>query len=403
MRRQLISILIMLLTAGCACGQDALHDALSECVKDVQQIAVANGEAEQTMKVPEGPFDLRATTQALNETIPFYAKEIGADIIEACGAGTWADGSPIKVAVLDTGCDETHRSNDLKQVKEVFDVTGSRYGWRDRNGHGTHVIGSISANGQLKTICPKAEVWSYKCLGDSGSGSVAGIASCYRHARENGIEFTNASLGGSFSRTIEDECQKAEEAGLINYSSIGNSGARGDGHPGNSEYTRGVGAIDNNDRAASFSSHSSVGHLTGRGVNTLSTWPGGRYNRISGTSMSGPVECAKGMLAAGYFDRVKGRKPTPAELIEWTKPYMRDLGPRGFDRVYFNGHLDLAALVKANPIEDQPTDPTDPPGEEPTECEKLLVELREAAIDTARARERYKTAIEALTNFELAN
>ena len=53
-------------------------------------------------------------------------------------------GEGVRVAVLDTGVDGEHP--DLSAaIEETRDFTGSRRGASDRQGHGTHVAGTIGA------------------------------------------------------------------------------------------------------------------------------------------------------------------------------------------------------------------------------------------------------------------
>ncbi len=94
-------------------------------------------------------------------------------------------GKGIKVAVIDTGIDYTHpdfgsctRAQFLaKQCAKVidgYDFVNEDNDPMDDQGHGTHVAGTIAANGVLKGVAPDASIIAYKVLGADGSGSFEG-------------------------------------------------------------------------------------------------------------------------------------------------------------------------------------------------------------------------------------
>jgi subtilisin len=88
-------------------------------------------------------------------------------------------GSGIKVAVLDTGVLKTHKdlASSVEQCKDFSQTKSSLVegSCADGNGHGTHVSGTILANGGsdhlgIYGVAPEAKLWSYKVLNDRGSG-----------------------------------------------------------------------------------------------------------------------------------------------------------------------------------------------------------------------------------------
>ncbi|MFD9333810.1 S8 family serine peptidase [Streptomyces sp. NPDC060028] len=187
-------------------------------------------------------------------------RQIGAD--KAWGAGY--DGQGVKIAVLDTGVDKTH--DDLKtQVIGEKNFSASP-DTADRVGHGTHVA-SIAAGtgatsgGRFKGVAPGAKVISGKVLNDEGAGDDSGIIAGMEWAAAEGADVINLSLGGPDSPGVdplEATVDKlSAEKGILFAIAAGNDGENGDstvGSPGSADAALTVGAVDKDDKLASFSS-----------------------------------------------------------------------------------------------------------------------------------------------------
>jgi subtilisin family serine protease len=196
-------------------------------------------------------------------------KQIGAD--KAWEAGY--DGTGVKIAVLDTGVDKTH--DDLKtQVIDEKNFSGSP-DTVDRVGHGTHVA-SIAAGtgaesgGKYKGVAPGAKVISGKVLNDEGFGDDSAIIAGMEWAADEGADIINLSLGGSDSPGVdpmEEEVNRlSSEKGVLFAIAAGNDGEYGEstvGSPGSAEAALTVGAVDKDDKLASFSS---IGPRVGDGA-----------------------------------------------------------------------------------------------------------------------------------------
>ncbi|WP_328444458.1 S8 family serine peptidase [Streptomyces sp. NBC_00386] len=187
-------------------------------------------------------------------------EQIGAD--KAWEAGY--DGTGVKIAVLDTGVDKTH--DDLKtQVVGEKNFSGSP-DTVDHVGHGTHVA-SIAAGtgaksgGTYKGVAPGAEVISGKVLNDEGYGDDSAIIAGMEWAADEGADVVNLSLGGPDSPGVdplEAEVDKlSAEKGILFAIAAGNDGEYGAstvGSPGSADAALTVGAVDKDDKLASFSS-----------------------------------------------------------------------------------------------------------------------------------------------------
>lgn len=214
-------------------------------------------------------------------------------------------GEGIGVAVIDTGIDVDHP--DLRpNIKNALDMTGQNDP-RDYCGHGSHVSGIIAGcdNGQgIIGIAPKSELHSLKVLNDRSSGDFSPIVQALNWVIGNhsnfGIRVISMSLGSSA------ECPPIEQAlvtlkglGIVTVCAAGNDGNVAEGNS-DVDYPAklaakglciSVGAVDVNSRLASFSSTGLSGEVTlvSPGVDILSTYPGGNYAKMSGTSMATPA------------------------------------------------------------------------------------------------------------------
>jgi subtilisin len=214
----------------------------------------------------------------------------GVVILKAPESWVKTKGKGAKVAILDTGIDSNHP--DLKRrIVAVKDFTGSPFGVTDKQGHGTHCAGSVAADGELPGVAPEADLIAGKVLNDNGSGGVDDIAKGIDWATEQGADVISMSLGGPGKDSfIPPAIKRAVLAGVIVIAAAGNEGpAEGTvGYPGGYAECITVAACDKSRNIASFSSRGPAVFITGPGVNIRSTYPGGQYATMSGTSMATP-------------------------------------------------------------------------------------------------------------------
>jgi subtilisin len=228
-------------------------------------------------------------------------------------------GEGIRVAVLDTGTYTAHP--DLSaNVEQCYNFTTSSpvvSGCQDGNGHGTHVAGTILANGGggsgIWGVAPEAKLWSYKVLSDGGSGYSDDIAYAIRYAADQGASkgvkvVISMSLGSSVKDTlIANAVTYAQQKGALVVAAAGNSGPSANtiNYPGALKDAVAVAALENVQengtyRVADFSSRGNPAtdgdyviqerdvEVSAPGRAVESTWNNGGYNSISGTSMATP-------------------------------------------------------------------------------------------------------------------
>jgi serine protease AprX len=180
----------------------------------------------------------------------------------------WAEsglkGQGIKVAVVDTGIDDTHPDFAGRVVATKSFVGGSA---RDDNGHGSHVAGIIAgsgakSDGKYVGVAPEASLYVAKVLRANGSGAMSGVMAGIEWAvLEQKVQVINLSLGGGPScdgtDALSTMCDEAvQQAGVVICAAAGNEGPEGKtiGSPGCARRVITVGATNDNDQVARFSS-----------------------------------------------------------------------------------------------------------------------------------------------------
>ena len=214
--------------------------------------------------------------------------------------GPWTGGSlsGIHVAVIDTGVDGDHP--DLNVVANVDIVGDSRPNDAnngDPNGHGTHVAGTIAAlaNGTgVAGVAPGASIHGVRVLGSDGSGYYSDIIAGIEYVLDNPeIRVVNMSLGGpksSATAPLRDAIQRLVEAGVIVCIAAGNE-TQDTANVAPAGYNDGVivSAYDVGGKEfAWFSNYGDEVDIAAPGVSIYSTWPGGGYEALDGTSMATP-------------------------------------------------------------------------------------------------------------------
>ena len=208
-------------------------------------------------------------------------------------AGVDRTGRGVKVGVLDTGVDSSHPDIG-RNVKGGMDMISGTASARDDNGHGTHVSGTIAAlrNGiGVVGVAPDASVYSVKVLDSRGSGKLSNLVQGMEWCVGQQIKVVNLSLSASKeNQTFRDVVLAARRAGITMVCAAGNSGPSPNsvGYPARYIETIAVAAIDDRDSVPNFSSRGREIAVSAPGVDVLSTWPGRRYRKSSGTSMAAP-------------------------------------------------------------------------------------------------------------------
>jgi major intracellular serine protease len=236
------------------------------------------------------PYKVQSVSSNSKELIPDGLKMI--NVQSQWDKGLYGQG--VVVAVIDTGVDYYH-SDLMGQVLGGKDFTG-KGDYMDGNGHGTHVAGTIAASNKgtgILGVAPEAKILALKALDDNGEGYMSWTVDAIRYAITQQVDVINMSLGGPHTPDLQRAVREAVAAGIIVVAAAGNEGDGNESteelsYPGAYTEVIQVGAVDYNGALAYFSNTNKEVDILAPGVEILSTYPGGKYARLDGTSMATP-------------------------------------------------------------------------------------------------------------------
>ncbi|NBT25247.1 MAG: hypothetical protein EBT09_01530 [Actinobacteria bacterium] len=253
-------------------------------------------------------------------------------------AGSINSGTPMMVAVIDTGVQLDHEDLSKRLSAQqtwgrcdsgtCIGYSGSTSATRpyDYDGHGTHVAGIIAAEtdngiGVAGVAGDRpVSIMPVQVLGPDGTGTTDGVAAGIDWAVSKGAKVINMSLGGDQdTQSVDLAIDAAYAAGVLVIVSAGNCGGygwvnNGCGSMNEKDYPAGyadtmpnkwgmngngklipVAAIDSNNLVASFSTQQTYvasNGMSAPGVSILSTYVTAKvasgYAYDSGTSMASP-------------------------------------------------------------------------------------------------------------------
>jgi thermitase len=288
--------------------------------------ALARYRARGNVAFAEPNYIATAQLAAPNDTS--YGSQWGLAKIKAADAWSIYPGSYVAsggstVAVVDTGVDLGHAdlAAHLLPGSAANCLTGTCSGAvsaADDNGHGTHVAGiaaAVTNNGTgVAGVSINSSIMAVKALNSSGSGSYAAISSGIKWAVDHGADVINLSLGGySYSSTLCGAVSYAVSNGVVLVAAAGNDGSSQPLYPASCPGAIGVAATNSSDGTASWSNYGSPNvFVSAPGVSIYSTYLGGGYATMSGTSMATPfVAGLAGLLVA----QVPSRTATDVRVI----------------------------------------------------------------------------------------
>ncbi|HEU4668659.1 MAG TPA: S8 family serine peptidase [Arthrobacter sp.] len=261
--------------------------------------------------------------------------------VDAVEAWSVTTGTGIGVAVLDSGVATDNPDINPKVVARANFTTARNN--EDNYGHGTHVAGIVAATKDnsigVAGVCPGCTILAGKVLSDTGMGSSSGLANGINWAVDSGAKVINMSLVVGASTTLQTAVTNAWSRNVVLVAAAGNGDNQTMTYPAAYPNVIAVGATDNNDSKASFSTHgASWVDVAAPGVSVYSTFPNhkfviGRQNGRSqgydignGTSMAAPIVAAVAALAwkshAGASNAsVRFNVESTAELKAGTETY----------------------------------------------------------------------------------
>lgn len=228
------------------------------------------------------------------------------------------DGTGTIVGMMDTGIDTSHPALQGKFIPGGwFDAVNGQPDPYDDHGHGTFALGIVcggDGNGPFTNdigVAPGAQFKVAKIFDSNGSAQLSWIHAGFQWFATQDVQTINNSWGTSTTTSLEfwDDCLTLRNLGVLQVFSVGSSGPGSGtaGTPGNYPTVTAAGATDSDDNIASFSSRGPAPDqspwtdtqywgrpdwnrikpdIAAPGVNIRSSWPGGNYVIMSGTSWS---------------------------------------------------------------------------------------------------------------------
>lgn len=203
--------------------------------------------------------------------------------------------SDVHVYVIDSGIRDTHADfGGRVDTIESFDAIGDGEGTEDCYGHGTHVAGIIA--GTEHGVAKNARLHPVRVLDCSGRGSLSTVLSGIEWVTRQVLDnphpaVANLSIGTGGSFLLDGAVRASIAAGVVYVAAAGNSSDDACQYsPARIDEVITVGAVDGEDRRASFSSHGECVDIYAPGTGITSTFIGDDFDtlQLSGTSMAAP-------------------------------------------------------------------------------------------------------------------
>jgi len=172
----------------------------------------------------------------------------------------------------------------------------------DIDGHGTHVAGIAGAvtnnSFGISGVCYNCTILPLKAgyeifdaiqFGYYAVLNTDDVARAIIYAADNGADIISMSFGGSESLLEEDAIDYAVNKGVILVAAAGNNGNNNSVYPAAYKNVLSVAATNKEGEKASYSTYGSWVDLAAPGDDIYSTWIGGGFQSLTGTSMATPI------------------------------------------------------------------------------------------------------------------
>jgi len=238
----------------------------------------------------------------------------------------------------------------------------------ESNEHGTHVAGIIGGkrdNGAgIDGIAVNVQIMSLSAVPSEGDERDKDIANAIRYAADKGAKIINMSFAKRFSphkKIVDEAIRYAERKGVLFFHAAGNyhldcdtavfypekkflsgGSARNWIEVGNNQFS-----LNENLAAPSSNYGSKTVDLFAPGTDILSTYPGKRYELMSGTSMACPVAAGVAALIWSYFPKLTASELNKILMESVYKPDMKVKKPGSSGLVPFSSLSISGGIVNA--------------------------------------------------------
>ena len=241
-------------------------------------------------------------------------------------------------ALLDGGGKNPYRCNQEsaalldQESAALLDCDGEgRAGF----GHGTMVAGVVHL------VAPTARILPLKAFSADGNGYTSDIIRAINFAVQKKAKVLNMSFSRSTtSAELKRALDTATASGVIAISSAGNDGVKALRWPAAFDNVIGVASTSNSDVRSNFSNYgNSLVWLAAPGEGVITTYPGGNYAAVWGTSFSTPFVAGATALFVGMKSTASPSQA--AWALSQAKPLAGEVG---------YGRLDIYKAVQAGRV-----------------------------------------------------
>jgi subtilisin family serine protease len=299
----------------------------------------------QYVSPPVSMSALSASLTPTSQVIPWGVDRIDADL-----AWSHSTGNGVRVGIIDTGIDRDHPDlvanihggfNTIAPTPQYPDPTD----FEDDHGHGTHcagIIGAVDNTFGVIGVAPDAWLYGIKAFDSSGSGYTSDCVEAIEWCIKNKMQVISMSWGSYYDDPVLHKiCNVAEKYGIVLVAAAGNEGYyTPDMYPAAYSSVMAISATNSSDNVPWWSNYGTEIELAAPGVNIYSTYLGGGYAYMSGTSMACPHVSGTAALVIEVYPMwanitVRGILCKTAE----------DLGAPGWDPYYGYGLVDAEAAA----------------------------------------------------------
>jgi subtilisin family serine protease len=197
-----------------------------------------------------------------------------------------AKGGNVLVAMIDSGVDSSHPEL-TGAIADSYDLL---QGSRAPHSHGTAIAGLIGAHSKLLGAAPAARILTVRAF-DSDSANPQGVTFNILKGLDwsavKGARVINMSFAGPSDPAIHRSLDSANKNGIVLIAAAGNAGAKSPPlFPAADAAVIAVTATDADDKFYAASNRGRHIAVAAPGVDLLVAAPGGRYQILSGTSLS---------------------------------------------------------------------------------------------------------------------
>lgn len=296
------------------------------------------------------------------------------------------EGSPeVKIAVIDTGVDLNHREFTNTRFDPLsYNVNDGTVGIEhlmDDGGHGTNVIGVISANNRdgegVSGVAPNVTVMVIKANKEPVNVySAIRVAIGIRYAADNGAHIINLSMASpainppeiTADPNIASAIEYAASKDVLIVAAAGNNKSGAPYYPAALDNVIAVSSVDEKENLSTFSNYGEHIDIAAAGTRiNLTKYSSYNplldpYSTVNGTSFAAPQVAAALAL-------VKSANPslTSQQVKDRVLSTARDAGDPGFDAKFGHGILDVNAALRYS---DQPQTSSSSSSELPSTSEQ---------------------------------